>query len=195
MKKNIFLIAIILIAVVAVSGCINSPMDNINNNMKELNTDITEGDTDYNSAINYINNKDFISGTDNIQIAKDKFNDADEKLSNIEQYKSSLNESIYLDYLYLIKEEVSIKRQASDELYLALQYYTNNDFSSGNSYAQSANSLMNQAKVLQDERNQIVENNPDLFKKAGIIWYLKKKKQSDLLSTEEHKLRKINTNY
>ena len=175
MKKNIFLIAIILIAVVAVSGCINSPMDNINNNMKELNTDITEGDTDYNSAINYINNKDFISGTDNIQIAKDKFNDADEKLSNIEQYKSSLNESIYLDYLYLIREEVSLKRQASDELYLALQYYTNNDFSSGNSYAQSANSLMNQAKVLQDERNQIVENNPDLFKKAGIIWYLKKR--------------------
>ncbi len=169
MKKNIFLIAIILIAVVAVSGCINSPMDNINNNMKELNTDITEGDTDYNAAIGYINNKDFTSGTDNIQIAKDKFNDAEEKLSNIEEYKSDLNESIYDDYLDLIKEEVSLKKQASDELYLSLQYYTNNDISSGNSYAQSANSLMNQAVVLQGERNNIVKNNPDLFKKAGII--------------------------
>ncbi len=169
MKKNIFLIAIILIAVVAVSGCINSPMDNINNNMKELNTDITEGDTDYNAAISYINNKDFTSGTDNIQIAKDKFNDAEEKLSNIEEYKNDLNESIYDDYLDLIKEEVSLKKQASDELYLSLQYYTNNDISSGNSYAQSANSLMNQAVVLQGERNNIVKNNPDLFKKAGII--------------------------
>ena len=169
MKKNIFLIAIILIAVVAVSGCINSPMDNINNNMKELNTDITEGDTDYNAAISYINNKDFTSGTDNIQIAKDKFNDAEEKLSNIEEYKNDLNESIYDDYLDDIKEEVSLKKQASDELYLSLQYYTNNDISSGNSYAQSANSLMNQAVVLQGERNNIVKNNPDLFKKAGII--------------------------
>ena len=169
MKRNIFLIAIILIAVVAVSGCINSPMDNINNNMKELNTDITEGDNDYNSAINYINNKDFISGTDNIQIAKDKFNDAEEKLSNIEEYKSSLNETVYTDYLDLVREEVSLKKQASDELYLALQYYTNNDINSGNSYAQSANSLMGQAIILQGERNEIVENNPDLFKKAGII--------------------------
>ena len=144
-------------------------MDNINNNMKELNTDITEGDTDYNAAISYINNKDFTSGTDNIQIAKDKFNDAEEKLSNIEEYKNDLNESIYDDYLDLIKEEVSLKKQASDELYLSLQYYTNNDISSGNSYAQSANSLMNQAVVLQGERNNIVKNNPDLFKKAGII--------------------------
>ena len=169
MKRNIFLIAIILIAVVAVSGCINSPIDNINNNMKELNTDITEGDTDYNAAISYINNKDYVSGTDNIQIAKDKFNDAELKLSDIEQYKGDLNESIYDDYLDLIKEEVSLKKQASDELYLALQYYTNNDISSGNSYAQSANSLMNQAVVMQGERNKIVEENPDLFKKAGII--------------------------
>lgn len=169
MKKNIFLIAIILIAVVAVSGCINGPIDNINNNMKELNTDITEGDNDYNSAINYINNKDFTSGTDNIQIAKDKFNDAEAKLSNIGEYKASLNESVYTNYLDIISEEVSLKKQASDELYLALQYYANNDFSSGNSYAQSANTLMNQAVVLQGERNELVANNPDLFKKAGII--------------------------
>ena len=43
MRKDIILIVLILIAVVSISGCINSPIDNINNRMKDLNTDITEG--------------------------------------------------------------------------------------------------------------------------------------------------------
>ena len=40
MKKEIVLIVLILIAVVSISGCINSPIDNINNRMKDINTDI-----------------------------------------------------------------------------------------------------------------------------------------------------------
>ena len=169
MRRDIILIVLILIAVVSISGCINSSMDNINNRMKDLNTDISEGDTDYNSAINSINNRDFASGNNNIQIAKDKFNDAETQLSEIEKYESSLNESTYKDYIDLIKEEVSLKKQASDELYLAMQYYINNDSVSGNSYARSANSLMDQAVILQNERNNLVAENSELFKKAGII--------------------------
>ena len=169
MRKDIILIVLILIAVVSISGCINDPIDNINNRMKDLNTDITEGDTDYNSAIASINVRDFASGNNNIQIAKEKFNDAESKLSEIEGYEADLNETVYKDYIDLIKEEVSLKKQASDELYLAMQYYNNNDSYSGNSYANSANSLMNKAVILQGERNQLVEENAELFKKAGII--------------------------
>ena len=43
MRKDIILVVLILIAVVSISGCINSPIDNVNNRMKDLNTDITEG--------------------------------------------------------------------------------------------------------------------------------------------------------
>ena len=46
MRKDIILIVLVLIAVVSISGCINSPIDNINNRMKDLNTDITEGDNE-----------------------------------------------------------------------------------------------------------------------------------------------------
>lgn len=169
MRKEIILTVLILIAVVSISGCINSPIDNINNRMKDLNTDITEGDTDYNAAISDINNRDFESGNNNIQIAKEKFDDATTKLSEIQNYEDDLNESVYKEYIDLIKEEVSLKKQASDELYLAMQYYSNSDSYSGNSYANSANSLMKQAVILQGERNQLVEENSELFKKAGII--------------------------
>ena len=169
MRRDIILIVLILIAVVSISGCINSPIDNINNRMKDLNTDITEGDTDYNAAISSINSRDFASGNNNIQIAKEKFDDAGAKLSEIEEYEKDLNETVYKDYIDLIKEEVSLKKQASDELYLAIQYYSNNDSYCGNSYANSANSLMNQAVILQGQRNNLVEENSELFKKAGII--------------------------
>ena len=163
MRKDIILIVLILIAVVSISGCINSPIDNINNRMKDLNTDITEGDNDYNAAISSINSRDYASGNNNIQIAKEKFNDAETKLSEIEDYQ------VYKEYIDLIKEEVSLKKQASDELYLAIQYYANNDAYSGNSYAKSANNLMKKAVILQGERNQLVEENSEIFKKAGII--------------------------
>ena len=169
MKKEIVLIVLILIAVVSISGCINSPIDNINNRMKDINTDITEGDNDYNTAMSAINSRDFESGNSNIQIAKEKFEDAESKLSEIEEYEEDLNESVYKEYLDLIKEEVSLKKQASDELYLSIQYYANSDSYSGNSYANSANTLMKQAVILQGERNKLVEENSELFKKAGII--------------------------
>jgi len=169
MRKDIILIVLILIAVVSISGCINSPIDNVNNRMKDLNTDITEGDTDYNSAVSSINNRDFDSANSNVQIAKQKFDDAGQKLLEIEEYEDDLNESVYKEYIDLIKEEVSLKKQASDELYLAVQYYANNDAYSGNSYAKSSNSLMKKAVILQNERNDLVEENSDLFKKAGII--------------------------
>ena len=103
------------------------------------------------------------------QIAKEKFNDAETKLSEIEEYQDDLNESVYKEYIDLIKEEVSLKKKASDELYLAIQYYANNDPYSGNSYAKSANEQMKKAVILQGERNQLVEENSGLFKKAGII--------------------------
>ena len=91
------------------------------------------------------------------------------KAQEIEEYQDDLNESVYKEYIDLIKEEVSLKKQASDELYLAIQYYANNDPYSGNSYAKSANNQMKKAVILQGERNQIVEENSELFKKAGII--------------------------
>ena len=50
MRKDIILIVLILIAVVSISGCINGPIDNINNIIKDLNTDITERNNNYNST-------------------------------------------------------------------------------------------------------------------------------------------------
>ena len=169
MKRDIILIALLLIAAVAVSGCINGPMDNVNDRLKTVNTDITEGDTDYNAALNAISSRDFSTADSNIQTARDKFTDAEDKFKEIENYESDLNESVYTDYLSIAKEEVSLKKEASDGLYLAVQYYISGDSSSGNSYTNAANSVMKQAVTLQNQRNAIVEENPDLFKKAGII--------------------------
>ena len=114
MKRDIILIALLLIAAVAVSGCINSPMDNVNDRLKTVNTDITEGDTDYNAALNAISSRDFSTADSNIQTARDKFTDAEDKFKEIENYESDLNESVYTDYLSIAKEEVSLKKEASD---------------------------------------------------------------------------------
>ena len=169
MKRDIILIALLLIAAVAVSGCINSPIDNVNDRLKTINTDITEGDTDYNAALNAISSSDFNTANSNIQTARDKFADAQDKINEIENYESNLNETVYTDYLSVVKEEISLKKEASDGLYLAVQYYISGDSSSGNSYTNAANNVMSQAVTLQKQRNSIVEENPDLFKKAGII--------------------------
>ena len=46
----------------------------------------------------------------------------------------------------------------------AIDYYRNYQNSTGNSYANEANEIMNDALEFQNVRNGLVKDNPDLFK-------------------------------
>ncbi|MDL2270686.1 hypothetical protein LJC03_02640 [Methanobrevibacter sp. OttesenSCG-928-I08] len=162
--KNKLVFCIVLILTIFVSGCINSPLDNINEIMPEINDQIVKGDEYYNDAITALNSKNYAEADTKANSASNEFRKAKDNVLETNKYYEGLNETIYIEYLNLLQDEINLKYNASSNLLLASKSFNNNDITNGNNYAQIANSKMNEAINIQNERNQIVINNPELFK-------------------------------
>ena len=164
MDKKIIVIVIVLLSTIAISGCISTPLSNVNEKIDDLNQQIETGDNNFNEAVNHINEKNYQSASDSNQKAALGYSKCITFLDNISEDKNQLNESIYIEYLNLVKQEVECKHNATVYLDKAINAYSTSSNSTGNSYSTTANNLMSDAIELQKERNNIVNNNPDKFK-------------------------------
>ena len=161
MNKKI-LILIVLFATVAISGCINSSIDNINIIMPKLSQSIVDGDSNYNDAVNYVNKKNYDAADQEVKKSIESFNEGENKLLSMDNI-NELNDTIYIQYFNLIKEELSLKQNATMNLQLAIQYFKSGDNKAANEYVTKANSLMTQGVSIQNQRQNLVVNNPDKF--------------------------------
>ncbi len=161
-KKNIIIIFVLLVTV-SISGCINSSIDDINKIIPQLSQDIINGDNNYNDAVNYVNNRDYDTADEKTKLAITNFNNGQNKILEIDQYLENVNETIYIQYLNLVKEELSLKENATSNLQLAIQFFQAGNNETGNSYVSTANSLMDQAVIIQKERDALVQNYPAKF--------------------------------
>lgn len=162
MKKKI-IIMIILLSIVSISGCINSTINNINQMIPQLTNVIIEGNNNFNLAADYTNNNDYNNADEKIEIAIEKFNEGEYKFLEINQQLNNVNDTIYIEYLNLIKEEISLKKDAASNLQLAIQFFKSGDNETANNYVSTANSLMDQGVNIQNQRAKIVKNHPDKF--------------------------------
>ena len=161
MNKKIVII-IVLFVTVAVSGCINSPIDNINTVIAKLSQNIVGGDSNYNEAVNYVNSHNYYVADQKVKISLESFTEGQNRILSID-YVNELNDTVYIEYLNLIKEELSFKRNATVNLQLAIQYFKSGDNKTANGYVTKANSLMIQGVSVQKQRQNLVINNPDKF--------------------------------
>jgi len=162
--NNKLIFCIVLLGTIFVSGCIlNSPLENINDIMPEIDKDIASGENYYNEAVIAINSKNYVDADTKANLALKKFNSAHEKVLKTSDYYDGLNQTIFIDYLNLLLEEIELKQNATNYLVLATKKYNENNITAGNSYSQQANSKMNAAFEIQNQRMSIVKNNPDLF--------------------------------
>ncbi|MCC7554008.1 MAG: hypothetical protein KO202_05930 [Methanobacteriaceae archaeon] len=162
--NNKLVLCIVLFGTILVSGCINSSIDNINEIMLEISNGIVEGDNYYNESVSAINSKHFDDADRKANLAIKKFTKSKKNILETNKYYEGVNQTIYIEYLNLLEDEIDLKNNASSNLLLASQEYENKDIQAGNSYSQIANSKMNEAVEIQNQRNNIVEDNPDLFK-------------------------------
>lgn len=162
MNKKI-IIVIVLFATVAISGCISSSIDNINTIMPKLSQNIVDGDTNYNEAVYYANNNNYDVADQKIKKSIANFNEGQNKLISID-YMNEVNDTIYVQYFNLIKEELSFKQNSTANLQLAIEYFKSGDNETANGYVTKANSLMTQGVFLQNQRQNLVVNNPNKFK-------------------------------
>ena len=155
----IFLLVIIAIAIVYVGFSMNS----LDNSMAEISDNIANGDKEYNDAVNLINNKNYDDALEKALYASDNFNKSSRDLLVIQNSSDNFKE-VHKEYIVTIIDEVELKQDAASNLVHAIYYFKNNDNSTGSSYGNKANSLMDEAIQYQDARNKLVNDNPNLFR-------------------------------
>jgi len=163
MNKKV-LIAIVLLFTIAISGCINSSMDNINIIMPKISEDIVNANDNYNDAVNFVNSHNYDAADSKVKKSTASYNEAQNELLSIDSIHQ-LNDTIYDQYIDLISQEISLKQNATLNLQLAIQYFKSGNNETANEFVEKANSQMTQGVSVQKQRQDLVLNYPDKFNK------------------------------
>ena len=160
MNKKIITV-IVLFITVAICGCINSPIDDVNLLMPKISQNIEEGNNNYNDAVNFVNSRNYNAADEKAKKSTASFNEGLNKLISLKN--NDLNDTLYIQYIDLLKEELTLKQDATMSLQLAIQYFKSGNNGTANQYVKQANSLMIQGVSIQTERQNLVANNPERF--------------------------------
>lgn len=138
-------------------------MEDINKSMPKISDRIVQGDADYNESVKLLNERSFYESGQKADDARDNYNKSLNKLSKIlDKYGKDLNE-VHKEYLDTTINELELKLKAIDNLKEAIYYLENYYNYTGSNYGSDANDLMDDAVKYQNERNDIVRENPKLF--------------------------------
>ena len=160
-KLIIFIVVLLIISASIVF--IDSSMDNINQSMPSISEGIVQGDKDYNESVELLNSRYFNDANDKAISAGDNYNNSLKKLNDIkDKFNKDLNE-VHKDYIDAAINELELKLRAVDELKESIYYLQNYYNYTGSTHGTQANELMYDAVEYQNQRNGIVQENPDLF--------------------------------
>ena len=160
-KLIIFIVVLLIISASIVF--IDSSMDNINQSMPSISEGIVQGDKDYNESVELLNSRYFNDANDKAISAGDNYNNSLKKLNDIkDNFNKDLNE-VHKDYIDAAINELELKLKAVDELKESIYYLQNYYNYTGSTHGTQANELMYDAVEYQNQRNGIVQENPDLF--------------------------------
>lgn len=163
MNKKLVLIFVLLL-IISVSGCINSSIDNANQVIPDISSAISNGDSNYNEAVDLVNNERYDEALDMANQASLNFNNSLTNLLNIKENNTDDLDKVYQEYINYTYYEVELKFNATNELIYSIQAYKEDNIEIGNDYSSQANYLMNRAVDYQEMRVEVANNNHNMFK-------------------------------
>lgn len=162
--KNKIIPVIVLMLVIAFSGCIQSDTANINGLSSTINDNLKNGDNYFNSAASDLNKYSYSSASSNCNNALSKFNSAKGSAQQALSYAQNSKDSVLIDYVQLTISEIDARVNATLELQQAINYLQKNDTVSGNPHVTSANEFMDISMEYKAKKDEIVQQNPSKFK-------------------------------
>lgn len=165
-KLIIFIVVLILISAAIVF--VESSTDDVNKSMRSISDGIVRGDSDYNEAVDLVNNKYFHDGMEKAESAGDNFNSSLDKLHQIRDNSPDISD-VHKKYIDTVISEVEMKLQAVTLLEQAIECFEVQSNYTGTNYGYQANDVMYQALEYQNIRDSIVHNNSDLFKEEFTV--------------------------
>jgi len=162
--KDKFAILLLLLFIVALSGCIQSDVGKINDLSSKINTNLKNGDNYYNTAANNINDFSLDSAATNCDKAVSEFRGAKTSAEEGLQYAQNSNDQVFIDYMKYSISEIDLRLNASLQLKEAVPLLQVKNNSTGNSYVTLANQFMEESMVYTAKKERLVKNNPSKFK-------------------------------
>lgn len=163
MDNKIIIVGLITL-IIFLSGCIQSDASKIDGLSTSINLHLKNGDGYFNNA-SYDTNKflydEALSNCDN---ATSEFNQARTFASQGFTYATNSNDTVYINYMQYVLDEIDAKLNATSELKTAIPYLINNDTINANNHLGNANGFMNKATDFNSQREAIVKQNPGKFK-------------------------------
>ena len=136
----------------------------MNEAMPDISSSIVAGDSDYNSAVDLLNDKSYNEARNKAISAENNFNQSRIQLLDIKDNFTSDTNDVHKNYINAVINELELKINATDHLLEAIDNYKNHKNSTGNDYSNQANELMHESLEFQNVRNNLVKENPNLFK-------------------------------
>ena len=166
MKNKILplILVISLIAVVAISGCIQSDASSINGLSSTISNHLKNGDNYYNTAVTNSNKYSIDTASSDADSALSEFNSAKTSAQNALSYAQNSKDSVFTEYMQNIMGEIDARINATSELQQAISYFKQKDSTNGNSHVTLANSYMDRSTQYETENNNLVKQNPSKFK-------------------------------
>ena len=161
--KVIIFIVILIVFSASVIYLYNTE-SSVNKIMPDISESIAAGDSDYNEAVDLLNDKNYDESRNKAISASNNFNKSISQLTSIKENFTSTTDDVYKSYVNTLLEELKLKMNATDYLLESIDYFESYQNGTGNSYSYEANELMNDALEFQKVRNDLVKDNPDLFK-------------------------------
>lgn len=161
---NKIIILGIMILVIFLSGCIQSDTSKIDGVSTLINTHLKNGDNNFNNAGTDVNKFLYTKALKESDNASSEFNQAKSLASQGFTYAQNSNDTVYVNYMQLVLNEIDAKINATNELKTAIPYLMDNDTINANTHVGNANGFMNKATTFYDQRQDIVKQNPTKFK-------------------------------
>jgi hypothetical protein len=162
--KNFIVPIIILMTVIAFSGCIQSDSSNINGLSSNINNNLKNGDNNYNNAVTDLNGYSYISASTNCSNALSNYNSAKALATQGLSYAQDSKDNILINYMQLTISEIDSRVNATLELQQAISYLQKNDTYNGNQHVATANNFMDASMDFKKQQENIVNENPSKFK-------------------------------
>ncbi len=163
MDNKIILLGLVTV-VIFFSGCIQSDASKIDELATSINSHLKNGDVYYNNAGTDTNKFFYDMALKNCDNASSEFNQARSFATQGLTYAKDSNDTVYVNYMQAVLNEIDAKINATNELKSAIPYLMDNDTVNANNHVGNANEFMDKAITYNDQREQIVKQNPTLFK-------------------------------
>lgn len=163
MDNKIIVLGIVTL-IIFLSGCIQSDTSKIDDLSTSINTHIKNGDQYYNNAGADANKYLYDMALTNCNNATNEFNLARTSASQALAYAQNSNDTVIINYMQDVVNEIDAKINATNELKTAIPYLQNNDTTNANDHISNANAFMDQAVQFNATRQQIVQQNAAKFK-------------------------------